>query len=72
MITFSQEGPSQAESEIPKPWNVQDPFQFAPRKIDGDPWARLLEPLLKQDRLRCESWKDEVQNLLIFVSLSTS
>ncbi|KAF9479803.1 hypothetical protein BDN70DRAFT_773496, partial [Pholiota conissans] len=32
-------------------------------------WAVLLAPELEADRLRCEAWKDEVQNLLIFAGL---
>jgi len=29
----------------------------------------LVESQMKKDKVRCEVWKDEVQNLLIFVSL---
>ncbi|KAH9475293.1 hypothetical protein JR316_0012404 [Psilocybe cubensis] len=58
------------ESEPPpKIWSVGDPFQYAPPKPEGDPWALLLEPLIKKDKMRCEAWKDEVQNLLIFAGL---
>ncbi|KDR75477.1 hypothetical protein GALMADRAFT_68761, partial [Galerina marginata CBS 339.88] len=35
----------------------------------GDPWERLLVPLLKKDKAQCDAWKDEVQNLLIFAGL---
>ncbi|KDR82266.1 hypothetical protein GALMADRAFT_22842, partial [Galerina marginata CBS 339.88] len=34
-----------------------------------DPWYIILKPLLKKDRLRCDAWKEEVQNLLIFAGL---
>jgi len=50
---------------------MEEPFKFAPEKPDGDPWKIILEPLLKADRAQCEIWKDDVQNLLIFVSLAT-
>ncbi|KAF8898109.1 hypothetical protein CPB84DRAFT_1161601 [Gymnopilus junonius] len=41
----------------------------SPSPSEGDHWERLLEPLLEKDRIQCESWKDEVQNLLIFAGL---
>ncbi|KDR78370.1 hypothetical protein GALMADRAFT_1317448 [Galerina marginata CBS 339.88] len=50
-------------------WNIDDPFLYAPPKPEGDPWSILLEPLLKKDKIWCEAWKDEVQNLLIFAGL---
>ncbi|KAH9475301.1 hypothetical protein JR316_0012412 [Psilocybe cubensis] len=53
----------------PKIWDIGDPFEFAPPKPDGDPWSLLLDPLLKADKERCDAWRDEVQNLLIFVSI---
>ncbi|KDR68545.1 hypothetical protein GALMADRAFT_24146, partial [Galerina marginata CBS 339.88] len=28
-----------------------------------------LEPLLKKDKMQCDAWKEEVQNLLIFAGL---
>ncbi|KAH9474541.1 hypothetical protein JR316_0013003 [Psilocybe cubensis] len=61
--------PEETNSDLPKMWNIEDPFQYAPPKPDGDPWSILLEPLLKSDKLRCDAWKDEVQNLLIFAGL---
>lgn len=33
----------------------------------GDPFNYFLEPLLEGDRKQCDAWKDEVQNILIFV-----
>lgn len=38
-------------------------------KPDGDLWEILLKPELEADTTRCTAWKDEVQNLLIFVSI---
>ena len=45
-----------------------EPFQHPLPKIDGDPFAQLLESRRKKDSARCDAWKDEVNNLLIFVS----
>jgi len=44
--------------------------QYPLPKIDGDPFILLLESQMKKDKARCEAWKDEVQYLLIFVSLA--
>ncbi|KAF8174880.1 hypothetical protein BJ912DRAFT_41003 [Pholiota molesta] len=46
-----------------------DPYKHAPPKPDGDPWAILLTPQLEADKMRCDSWKEEVQTLLIFAGL---
>ncbi|TEB21455.1 hypothetical protein FA13DRAFT_1580817, partial [Coprinellus micaceus] len=32
-------------------------------------WTQLLDPLRKKDAERCQMWKDEVQNILIFAGL---
>ncbi|KDR78371.1 hypothetical protein GALMADRAFT_95066 [Galerina marginata CBS 339.88] len=50
-------------------WNLDDPFLYAPPIPEGDPWDLLLEPLLNRDKMRCDAWKEEVQNLLIFAGL---
>jgi len=34
---------------------------------DGKHWERLLEPAMDVVKIRCATWKDEIQNLLIFV-----
>ena len=49
-----------------------DPPQYPLPKIDGDPFTLLLEPRIAKEKVRCEAWKDEVQNLLIFVSLASA
>jgi len=49
-----------------------DPAQYPLPKIDGDPFTLLLEPRIEKEKVRCEAWKDEVQNLLIFVSLASA
>ncbi|KAF8181089.1 hypothetical protein BJ912DRAFT_882544, partial [Pholiota molesta] len=51
-----------------KPVDIDAPYEHAPPK-DGDPWTTLLTPELEADTLRCNAWKDEVQNLLIFAGL---
>jgi hypothetical protein len=30
-------------------------------------YEKLFAPLQERDKLQCEAWKDEVQNLLLFV-----
>ncbi|KAF8188649.1 hypothetical protein BJ912DRAFT_1106650, partial [Pholiota molesta] len=54
-----------------KPLDDDRPYVFkhAPPKPDGDPWEILLNPKLEADTVRCNAWKDEVQNLLIFAGL---
>ncbi|KJA27566.1 hypothetical protein HYPSUDRAFT_104912, partial [Hypholoma sublateritium FD-334 SS-4] len=32
-------------------------------------WQRCLDPILREDKLRCQAWNDEVQTLLIFAGL---
>ena len=49
-----------------------DPPQYPLPKIDGDPFTLLLETRIEKEKVRCEAWKDEVQNLLIFVSLTSA
>jgi len=49
-----------------------DPPQCPLPKIDGNPFTLLLEPQIVKDKSRCEAWRDEVQNLLIFVSLASA
>jgi len=45
--------------------------QYPLPKIDGDPFqVLLLESQMGKEKARCEAWKDEVQYLLIFVSLA--
>lgn len=36
-------------------------------KLDVDPFDALLKPLLERDSKQCNAWKDEVQNILVFV-----
>ncbi|PPQ79327.1 hypothetical protein CVT25_002557 [Psilocybe cyanescens] len=57
---------------MPKIWTIDDPLQYAPPKPDGDIWDALLDPLLKKDKMQCNVWQDEVQNLLIFAGLFSS
>ena len=48
-----------------------DPPQYPLPKIDGNAFTLLLESQREKDKVRCEAWKDEVQILLIFVSLAS-
>ncbi|KDR78341.1 hypothetical protein GALMADRAFT_1367350, partial [Galerina marginata CBS 339.88] len=48
----------QEEAELRK-WELNDPFLYAPPKPEGDPWTITLEPLLEEDKLRCDAWRDE-------------
>jgi len=50
-------------------WKCGQPYNFCLHTTGEDPCTILLKPLLKKDAIRCEQWKEEVQNLLIFVSI---
>ncbi|KAH9482344.1 hypothetical protein JR316_0004442 [Psilocybe cubensis] len=53
-------------------WNLGtdgEKFKFAPPAPEGDPWSLLLEPLLERDRIQCDTWKNEVNNVLFFATL---
>lgn len=49
-------------------WNCGDPLKYPVPKEEEDLWDKLLRPLLERDKQQCDAWKDEVENLLIFVS----
>ncbi|CAA7260599.1 unnamed protein product [Cyclocybe aegerita] len=51
-----------------RPWRSGEPFQH-PLPKDGDPWRKCNQLVKDFDDARCERWKDEVQNLLIFAGL---
>ncbi|KIM43427.1 hypothetical protein M413DRAFT_68915, partial [Hebeloma cylindrosporum] len=53
----------------PEQWSYKEPHRYPIPRSNEDPWETLLEPLLAKDRVQCEAWKDEVQNLLIFAGL---
>jgi len=42
-----------------------DPPECPLPKIDGNPFTLLLGSQMEKEKVRCEAWKDEVQNLLI-------
>lgn len=50
-------------------WKCGDPYQYSIPEPDGNPWEVVLKALLKKDKVQCDAWKDEVQNLLIFAGL---
>ncbi|CAA7263117.1 unnamed protein product [Cyclocybe aegerita] len=46
------------------------PLFTEPEKQEGvDYWERVLAPVQKKDKAQCDTWKDEVQNILIFAGL---
>ncbi len=49
-------------------WSCGDPLKYPVPREDGDLWDKLLKPLLERDKQQCDAWRDEVENLLIFVS----
>lgn len=59
------------QSKEPKVWKCGNPqnseYKFPMAEPSGDHWEKLLASLLKKDKIQCDSWKEEVQNLLIFV-----
>jgi len=58
---------AETDLEAPGP-QCGDPFLYPIPAPGGDPWEHMLKPLLKKDKEQCDAWRDEVQNLLIFVS----
>ncbi|KIM36635.1 hypothetical protein M413DRAFT_77866, partial [Hebeloma cylindrosporum] len=56
-------------SQESKQWTRNDPHRYRIPRGDEDPWETLLEPLLAKDKIQCDAWKEEVQNLLIFAGL---
>lgn len=48
-------------------WRCGDTYQYPIPKANDDSWEVVFEAMMKHDRDRCNGWKDEVQNLLIFV-----
>ncbi|KAF8965723.1 hypothetical protein BDZ97DRAFT_1918014 [Flammula alnicola] len=57
------------ETIKPKLWRWNDPHLYPIPKPGGDHCDTVLQPLLKKDKIQCDAWKDEVQNLLIFAGL---
>ncbi|KDR71076.1 hypothetical protein GALMADRAFT_75361, partial [Galerina marginata CBS 339.88] len=58
--------------KTPKVWNIYNndfEFTYAPPKPDGDPWGILLKSRMDEDKIRCQAWKEEVNNILIFAGL---
>ncbi|KAF5329430.1 hypothetical protein D9619_009188 [Psilocybe cf. subviscida] len=50
-------------------WCPRVPLVNRIPKPEGDMYEKLLAPLLERDKMQCDAWKDEVQNLLIFAGL---
>jgi len=51
-------------------WKCGEPYHYSIPEPEGNPWEVVWEALLKKDKIQCDGWKDEVQNLLIFVGFS--
>ncbi|KAH9476526.1 hypothetical protein JR316_0010438 [Psilocybe cubensis] len=60
---------SEESSKADPPWICGDPLKYPLPKPDSDPWARVLEPMLEKENEMCESWRDEINNILIFAGL---
>ncbi|KAJ3500850.1 hypothetical protein NLJ89_g9608 [Agrocybe chaxingu] len=67
---MSQQVDHEGEDD-PKLWKCGDPYQYTIPKPEGNPWEVVLDALMKKDKVQCDAWKDEVQNLLIFNGLTT-
>ncbi|PPQ84820.1 hypothetical protein CVT25_015100 [Psilocybe cyanescens] len=59
----------QAPAEDDGAWELKDDFKHAPKQPAGDPWKVLLDPLVEEEKNRCDTWNNEIQNLLIFAGL---
>lgn len=66
MISHTLKASSNSTTQ-PRTWKCGEPYQYAIPEPVGNPWEVVLEALLKKDKIQCDAWKDEVQNLLIFV-----
>ncbi|KAF9472404.1 hypothetical protein BDN70DRAFT_844557 [Pholiota conissans] len=58
-----------AEAPESKMWKCGEEYEYPVPKSEGNPWEVVLEALIKKDKVQCDAWKDEVQNLLIFAGL---
>ncbi|KDR81291.1 hypothetical protein GALMADRAFT_1125098 [Galerina marginata CBS 339.88] len=60
----------QETSNSSKIWNCGDPYIYPiPMPNNSNCWKGVLDPHIKNDKVQCDAWKDEVQNLLIFAGL---
>ncbi|PPQ81304.1 hypothetical protein CVT25_015078 [Psilocybe cyanescens] len=66
----AQSGQAHAEDE--EAWELKNDFKYAPKQPAGDPWKVLLDPLVEEEKHRCDTWNNEIQNLLIFVMIIES
>jgi hypothetical protein len=51
-----------------KTWRSGEQFQHPLPQTDDNPWMTCNGIVEKFDKDMCDVWKDEIQNLLIFVS----
>ncbi|KAF9529483.1 hypothetical protein CPB83DRAFT_835139 [Crepidotus variabilis] len=55
-----------------KPWRCGDEYRYLPMEKGDDPdehWETVADHLMQREKSRCDSWKDEVDKLLIFSGL---
>jgi len=57
------------------PWVCGEKYHYSlesekNKKQANDPGALVVENLKTREQIRCDLWKDEINNLLIFVSLT--
>lgn len=52
----------------PEPWLPGDPLNF-PAPSTGDPWQNWHRRVEDHDNELCRGWKDEIEKILIFVSM---
>ncbi|KAF6749530.1 hypothetical protein DFP72DRAFT_1048830 [Ephemerocybe angulata] len=70
----SENPPANMNAPLGKPerkqtWKCGGKYVYDLPKPKDEPWTELLRPLQSQDAARCDGWKEEVQNLLIFAGL---
>lgn len=70
MILNSVRDTVQIPADEPRPWKSGEPYHFALPESKGDCWEVLFKYLYEQDQSQCAAWREEVNNLLIFVSFS--
>jgi len=57
------------------PWTCGEKYHYSldaekNKKQADDPGTLVVDNLKTRERIRCDLWKDEINNLLVFVSLT--
>jgi hypothetical protein len=63
--------PSPADETGAKPKENLGPYEYAPESV-GDNWEKCLAAVEKYDNDMYQSWKEEIDTLLVFVSANLS